>query len=362
MIKIEKAVLKMEFDELLNEFGLTEFQQSMDILFPKDSLSFEEIWAEVMKGNIIDALAKAVGRSLELNVNSFGSVRSVFIWLLILGIMGALLSNFVEIFDKSQVADLAFYFLYLMVSAVMLKCFFEISGTASETLENIVLFVKLMIPTYMIAVGVSAGTTTVTMYYELVIFIIYCIENILIRLVLPLISCHMMLAVVNGIWPKEGLGILTGVMKKAVLWILKAGMGVITGFGVIQALISPSLDSVHLAAFKKLVAAVPGVGDAAQGIMDIALASAVTVKNSIGVVLLVLLVAMCLRPLLEIFVIAFVLKLAAALMGIVSDKRITACADQTADTGFMMLRTVAAAMFLFLVSLSVTALSTNRIY
>ena len=313
----------MELDDLLQEFRLQEFEESMGILFPQETLSFEEIWKEVIGGNIIDVFAKVLERTIEAELKGLGSVKSVFLWLMILGIVGALLTNFIEIFDKAQVSELCFYFLYLMVSALMLKCFFEIMRIASEALDNIVLFVKLMIPGYLISVGVASGTVTVSVYYELVIVFIYLLENVFVKMVLPLISCHMVLSVVNGIWPGERLGLIIDLTKKMALWIVKAGVGIITGFSVIQGVISPSLDSVQNLAVKKMVSVVPGVGDAAKGILDITAASAIAVKNSIGVVLLILLIMLSLAPLVKIFLIAFVLKISAALMGTVSDKRIT---------------------------------------
>ena len=41
-------------------------------------------------------------------------------------------------------------------------------------------------------------------------------------------------------------------------------------------------------------------------------------------------------------------------MGIVSDKRITACADRTGDAGLLLLKTTGTAMVLFLIAIAVT--------
>ena len=88
--------------------------------------------------------------------------------------------------------------------------------------------------------------------------------------------------------------------------------------------------------------------------------SAVIIKNSIGVFLLILLLGLCMAPLLKILLMGILLKGAAALMGIVSDKRITACADHAGDAVMMLFRTVGTAMLLFLICLSLVAAATNR--
>ena len=89
---------------------------------------------------------------------------------------------------------------------------------------------------------------------------------------------------------------------------------------------------------------------------ELALGSAVVIRNSIGVVLLLLLLLLCAAPLVKIALIALLLKTAAAFMGIISDRRITACADRAGNACLLLLRTAGTAILLFLVAIAVTAL------
>lgn len=58
----------------------------------------------------------------------FQGMKNIFIWLLILGIVSSLMSHFIEIFDRHQVADLGFYFMYLLFVAILMQCFREAGG------------------------------------------------------------------------------------------------------------------------------------------------------------------------------------------------------------------------------------------
>lgn len=49
--------------------------------------------------------------------------ENILIWLIVLGILSALLIHFVEVFDKHQIADLSFYFIYLLMGVILLQCF-----------------------------------------------------------------------------------------------------------------------------------------------------------------------------------------------------------------------------------------------
>ena len=171
---------------------------------------------------------------------------------------------------------------------------------------------------------------------------------------------YCMLAVVNGIWIEEKLSLLMDLLMKGIQAVLKAAVGVVTGVSIFQAVITPVLDSVKSSALQKALSAIPGIGNAADGVVELVAGSAVIIKNCLGIVFLLLLLAICAAPLLRIFLIACILKAAAAVMGIVSDKRITSCTDKVGEGSMLLFRTAGTAMLLFLITISMIATATNR--
>jgi stage III sporulation protein AE len=342
------------------EYGLERVEAELGGLFPDIHFSLQGLFGKVMEGDILGALQELLGGMFPGIYSQFTGMRNVLLWLLVLGIVSALVTHFVAIFDKAQVSDLSFYFIYLLISAVLLVCFGQAASIANAAVENIILFIKLLVPTYMIAVGVSGGTMTVAATYQLLLLLIYGVESILIGVVLPLIYSYVMLAVINGIWIDEKLKLLMDLLAKGIRGILKGAMGLVTGVSLFQAVITPVVDSVNASALQKAISVIPGVGNAAEGVAQLVVGSAVVIKNSIGVVLLLLLVVLCAAPLAEIFVTGCLLKLAAAFMGMVSDKRITNCTDRVGEGGMLLLRMVGTAMVLFMITIAVVAMSTNR--
>ena len=349
-----------DLESIWQEYGLGQLEEGMNSLFPEYDLSLEVLLEEIMSGDILGAMSHFFkGIISDLSLSAAG-VKNIFVWLIVLGIVAALMTHFIEVFDFHQIADMGFYFIYLLMSAILLKCFAQVIQTASETMENIVMFVKLLIPTYLFSVGIATGTTTVSAYYQLLLLLIYGVEKILSGVVLPLVYSFGLLSMINGIWAEEKLGLLMNLMEKCIGWILKAALGIVTGISIFQAMITPVIDSVKSSAIQKAVSAIPGVGNAADGVVELVLGSAVVIKNSIGIVMLILLLVLCAAPLLQIAFSALLLKAAAAFMGIVSDKRITACVDRIGDASMLLFRTTGTAMLLFMITLSVVAAATNR--
>lgn len=350
----------VQLENIWQDYGLDELEAGMQTLFPEYDISLPTLLEEVLAGDILGAMAHFLEGIISGMAISATGMKNIFVWLLVLGVVAALMTHFIEIFDKHQVADLGFYFIYLLMTAVLLKCFSGIMTTAADTIENIVLFVKLLVPTYLLSVGLATGTTTVSAYYQLLLLLIYGAEKILVGVVIPLVYSQCLLSLINGIWVEEKLNLLINLLEKATGWMLKAAIGIVTGISIFQAVVTPVIDSVKASSLQKVISAIPGVGNAADGVVELVIGSAVVIKNSIGIVLLILLLVLCAAPLLQIFSVAILLKGAAALMGLVSNKRITACVDRTGDACMLLFRTAGTAMFLFLITLSIVATATNR--
>lgn len=350
----------MDLESIWADYGLDELQAGLDTLFPRYDISLADLMQRILQGDIIGALSDFLQESIAEMAGATLGMKNVFVWLLVLGVVSALMSHFVEVFDKHQVADLSFYFMYLLMSAILLKCFVQAAQTAVETLESITLFIRLLMPAYLLAVGVATGSMTAGAYYQLLLLLIYGVEQILLGIVIPLIYSYCLLAMINGIWIEEKLTLIIEFLEKVVGWILKAAVGVVTGISIFQSVLTPVMDSVKNSALQKTISVIPGIGNAADGVVELTVGSAVVIKNSVGLVLLLLLLLLCAAPLAKIFITALLLKAAAAFMGIVSDKRVTACANRTGDAGLLLFRTAGTAMLLFLISIAIVAVTTNR--
>ena len=347
-------------ESIWQDYGFDKLQEGMKSLFPKYSISLWDVLEQVLAGDIFGALEVLYEGTIGGVLEQLGGLRNILLWLLLLGIASSILTHFVEIFDRHQIADLGYYFMYLLFVMILFQCFTQTAEIARETMESIVLFIEMMIPTYLLAVGVSTGTTTVSAYSQLLMLIVYVVELVLSGWVRNFISVYVVLSMVNGIWIEEKLSLLVELISKLISFVLKAALGIVTGMSIFQTLITPVIDSAKSTVLQKALSAIPGIGNMTEGVAELVLGSAVVIKNSIGIVLLLLLVVLCAAPLLKIYIIAWLLRLAAALLGMISDKRLVACTNYIGEGCMMMFRTAGTAMLLFVIVISVVATATNR--
>lgn len=351
--------MTLQPESIWETYGLNSIQQGLDGLFPEYDISLNQLLEQLLKGDILGSLSGLLQSCVGSLTTYTDSLKNILIWLLILGIASSLITHFVEIFDKNQIADLSFYFLYLLFVTVLLKCFQETLQVTGEVIENIVVFMQLMIPTYMLAIGVTGGAGTAMVSYQVMLGLIYVVENILQSGILPFIQAYILLILMNGVWVEEKLHLLIRLVEKAIQTILKCAVGAVTGVSVFQSLLMPAMSSVKNSLLQKVISSIPGIGNAAEGVMELMLGSAVIIRNSIGAVCLLILVVICAAPLLYIFLLSWILRVAAAVLGLVSDKRLTDCTNRFGEACMLLFRTAATSVALFLISISVVALAST---
>ena len=342
-------------DEYLASMDMSGIDEGIKSLFPDTEIDAGELLQLILDGKIVDA-----GKELLLQIKGsltgeFLNIRRIFLYILVLGVISALFSGFSDLFSGQQIAPAGFYFLYLFLMVVLTGAFLNAAEIASNAVENIVLFVKLFIPAYFTAVGTAGGAAAAVCYYQLMLLIVYFVEGFVNTIFLPFVYSYILLALLNGIWVEEKLSLLLDLMKKGISASLKISMGAVTGLSLVQSVVVPVADRLKISALKKTVAAIPGIGKAAEGVAELVLGSAVLLKNSIGVLLLLLLIGSCLIPLVRILLITGVVKLGAAIAGIVSDKRFSGCTDRVGEGCFLLFRCVFTSMLLFVIVIAVAA-------
>ena len=341
--------------DMWQEYDLSGLAGQIERLFPESGFSLQELLERIITGDILDAISLLWQGSIGGIGQQLAGMKQIFMTLIVVGIFAALISHFIEVFENHQIADMSFYFTYLLMNTILIRCFQEIVVIGKEAMDEIVSFIQIFIPTYLVTVGVAAGPTTAYANYSILLVLIYVVEKMLIHIAVPLIYGYVFVAMLNGVWWDEKLNLLSALIEKGIALLFKIILGMVSGVSLVQNMITPVIDSVKNTGLQKAISAIPGIGNAAEGVVEVVLGSAVVIKNSLGILGLLVLLSICVTPLIQIFLISCVIKIAAALLGMIADKRITTLTDRIGNGGMLILKTTGTAMLLFGITISVAA-------
>lgn len=349
-------------DGLLDEYHFTDVQKQLNEIFPNSQISLTDMLKSVMSGEnewSFSLLWDAFKGSL---LGEIGNLKGIFISLLFIGIIAAIFTNFSGLFENHQIADISYYLMYLFLITILLRTFSMAMDTGKETIGSIVVFVKILIPVFYIALGMAGGLLSAAAFYQLVLILIFCVQSLLMTFVIPVIYSYVFLVVINGLSDDDRFSSMAEMLKKGIRYLLNLCITLVTGIGILQSMITPVIDSVKVGMVQKVASAIPGIGNIADSVTQMVLGSAVLIKNSVGVVFFLLLLFLCAAPVLKLLLMTFVLKGSAAVIGMVCDKRMARCAEQVGEGSGLLLKTVITAMALFLISIAIVVISTSKGY
>lgn len=347
-------------ESIWQEMDLDAAEDSFKSMFPEYQFDGKQVLSLIAQGKIMAAVSALISGLVESVKAQFSEIRTLFVMILILGITAALFSNFADVFQNHQVSDIAFYFIYLMLITVLVKSFGNAASIVREMLNQLITFIQLFIPAYILTIGAASGAASAAAYYQLFLMAVYIIEKIYISILVPMVYCFALLGVINGIWMEEKLNLLLDLLHKLIGSCIKITFAIITGLSMMQSMISPIMDALETSALKKAVSAIPGIGNLTECVFEMVVGSAVLIKNSIGIYITLVMLFICALPIIKILLLAGVLKAGSALVGIVSDKRLTNCANRVGDGSLMLLQLALSAIALFIICIAIMACATNR--
>ncbi len=358
-MQVEASEIEDVEDTVFKAFDFGEVNQVLEDILPEEKMDFGETVRKVIKGDVkfsVELLEKLVTEQLFYE---FRENKKTVIHILMIAIIAAVFTNFSNVFQNRQIGEISFYVLYLLLITICLSTFQILIDGVGVHLERLTSFMRVLGPLYFLAVAISTGSGTSVIFYNLLLFLIYIVELLILNLLLPLLHIYMVIRVLNNLSTEEYLSKFAELIEFIVTWTLKTLLAAIIGLNVIQGLISPALDSLKRGMLTKSVEAIPAIGDALGGTAEIVLGTAVLVKNGIGVTGAIICIVLCVIPLLQMFVMAFLYKLTSAFIQPISDKRIVGCVSGMGEGCQILLRVIFTTGMLFLLTIAIVTATTT---
>ena len=209
------------------------------------------------------------------------------------------------------------------------------------------------------AVVSSGNNLSAYTYYRISILAIYIVEQVILHIILPFVSCYMILNFGNALWMEKKLSAVTDFMKKVIGIVLKTIVGVVSGISFLQSMVSPMIDGLKNNAVGKTAAMLPGIGNATEGVTELTIGSLILIKNSVGLCIFLILLITAAVPVIKLFVVSVLLKGCGALMAVISEKNFAAPVLELSEAVVILLKIVMTVLALFVVSMAIVLFTTN---
>jgi len=352
---IQKELLENQIQSpeirLLKEYIEEYSSNQMEIIF--EHYNLEKMMQDVIKGNIRFSMKDLIKRCFIFFTQEIYLNMNILIKLIILVILCALLNNLQTSFLKESVGELAFFICYMVVVSLLVIGFKEISELGVGVIEKMVGFMYATVP-IMITLLISGGNVASGgIFQPILIMAVEVSATVVKNVFIPLTFLSTILSIVNNISNKVHLSKLAELIKKISTVLLGIMLTIFIGIVTVQGSVGAVADGIASKTIKFAISTfIPVVGGYLSEAADTVIGCSLLIKNAAGAIIMVGIIAVCLIRIMKIAAVVLLYKVTCALVEPISEKRITDCINDIANSMILIIGSVAVVAFMFIVAIT----------
>lgn len=339
-------------DEIESYLNLGEIEAALEEFSVTEQFSFLESVKSLISGKVPLDFQELKALVIEAFLGEVAQQKNRAVRILVVVLVSAIFTSFVRVFENNQIADISFYMMYLLISTMLVESFGAMNGIVSNACSDLAGFMKILMPSYLVTVVLSAGSVSAVGFYEIIILAMNLIQIFIIKIILPAINFYLVLLILNQMGKEDYFSKLAELVELVIGWILKSILGIVLGLQAVQCLVAPAVDSLKNSAMHRLVKMVPGIGSVIDTAAETVAGSAVVIKNAVGIAGMLVLVVICLTPLVKLAVCILIFRLLCGMIQPFCEKRMVEGIESISRGTALLLRVQMTGLAVFLISLA----------
>ena len=229
----------------------------------------------------------------------------------------------------------------LAIALVAAGDFRQMMGLGVETMEQLDVFAKALLPTLAAAVAAGGGYVTAGAQQVATVFFTNLLISVIRTVLLPLLYGCIAAAAADAMAPGHSLKKIGTGIRKGVSWALTALLLAFTGFLTVSGAASGAADALTVQLTRSILSDATGAVLAGAGML----------KSAVGVFGLLAVLAICLTPFVTMAVQYLLYKLAAFLAGTVTEEPLAELIDALGSAFGLMLGMTGSCALALLISI-----------
>lgn len=317
----------------------------MDILLPGgESFSIKKVFA---------ALGSFMWHEVLYN-------GKLLVTIVMLSIMSMILETLQSAFERNAVSKVAYSLCYMVIIVLAINSFNVAIGYAKEAIDRMIDFMMAMVPLLFALLASMGNVVTVSVTHPLIIFMINTVGTLIHTLIFPLLFFSAVLHLVSSLSDKYKLTQMANLLRNISVGFLGVLLTIFLGVISVQGITSSVTDGVTIRAAKYVSGSfIPVVGKMFADATDTVISASLLIKNSIGLVGVIIILFLCAFPAIKILVLALIYNVSAAIMQPMGDSPITTCLETVGKGMLYVFAALAAVGLMFFLAITIMLTAGN---
>ncbi|MCT2537524.1 stage III sporulation protein AE [Aquibacillus koreensis] len=340
--------VKRYWNHVVDEYGgyLPGLEKTSFLEFIKngDSLSIKE-W--------ISGLLEFMFFELVMNGKLLGS-------LIMLTLFCVVLQTLQNSFENKAVSKVAYAIIYMVLIVLALNSFNLAASYANDTISTMSGFMMALLPLMLGLMASFGNLVAVSFFQPIIVFLIHISVLLISTIVIPLFFLSALLNIVSTLSESYKVTRLADLLKNTALWLLAAFLTIFSGVISVQGAATAITDGVAMKTAKFVTGNfIPVVGKMFTDATDTVLSASLLLKNAVGIVGVIILIALVLFPAIKVFVIAIIYKITSALLQPIGDGPVIKCMDIISKHIIYIFAALLVVCFMFFLAIVILVASSN---
>ena len=341
----------------LNDIVL-EFQQNDENLFSIDNVK-NKVYSIISGENAIEytSFFSSLFSTIIKKIIRYLPILSLIV---AVGVISNLLGNIKSKFNEKSTGDLVHLVCFLSVVVVVIGMVSSLNATTGKTISNMVNTMNVLFPILLTLMIGTGATASAGVFQPIVAIFSTYIADFFKFLVMPLFLFSFVFGIISNLSDSIKLDKFNSFISSLFKWSVGLVFTLFFAMFAIQGISAGKFDSISIRTTKYTIKSyIPIMGGYLSDGMDLILASSVLIKNSIGLVGILMILNIILSPLLEIAIFSIVMKLISAILQPMGNNKLSNFLSSTSKTITMLSTCIIAIGFMFLVSVGLVMTTSN---
>lgn len=340
--------IKKYWDDISNEYGgfLPESQKGSFWEFVKGEkqLSIKE-W--------VQGFIKYLLHELTANGKLLGT-------LILLTVFSMVLQTLQTTFERHTVSKVAYAMIYMVLIILALNSFHIAISYTTNAIQSMTSFIIALIPMLLVLMATAGGIASVAFFHPIIIFLVNTGGMLIQHVTLPLLFLSAVLSIISTLTDHYKVTQLASLLRNIAVGLLGTFLTIFLGVISVQGASSAVSDGITIRTAKFVTGNfIPVIGRMFTDAADTVLSASVLLKNTIGIIGVAILLLIAAFPAIKVLSLAFIYKLAAALLQPLGGGPIIQCLDIISKSMIYIFAALAIVSLMFFLALTIMIAAGN---
>ncbi len=357
--------LGQSVDDMLNDIDfapieevVSDFDASQVKMFSIDNV--KQKVNDIINGEQSVNYATIMEVVLQVLMQMLVQYMPMFALIIGIGVIASLLGQIKSKFAEKSTSDIVHFVCFCLIVIVLSTSIKRLISSTTNTIGRMQSTTNVIFPIILTLMSSVGAVSSVGVYQPILAVMSNIISTVIFKVVVPIFIFSFVLNIIGHLSQNVKLDKFNSLLSSVFKWIIGLTFTIFFAVISIQGISAGAFDSVSLRTAKFTISSyVPIMGGYLSQGMDLILASGVLIKNSIGLVGILIIISTILSPILEIIVFSLMLKAVSAILQPLNNNRITNFLHTTSKNITMLSTCIIVVGFMYFLSMGMCMATAN---